>query len=676
MKANNNNAMKKILIAIMMIGSLYTVAQDAAHGGQAGIYIYTPFQPCSAKRPNKDQAVKVKVERHKKGEADWQMIGYFASPESQTQLVQFYHQLYKYALAPEFTKADNLVPAWDNLNRNYSWDSLGILLFDRGVALALGNIYLDTTAQKGITYEYRLSEVKRDGSTFSPQVTNAVSYPGANQGLWKPKSGETQQDQFAIRVDFTIPAASKTKMFKIYRKLEPLGDYEVIENSTRYSSDKKSADMKLEVWDKSIGANLAYSYFVVAYDAYGNYSQNSDTVLTKTYEAKDVLTPQYLIAKSIANPKGIQLNWKLVNEMSVSGIQIFRSEDYEGEFTLVGFATPHDTSFLDANVQPAKLYYYYLQLTDRFQKNSFRSVRVFGMQEDINAPRPPRYVTAISEGGKVKVQWTTGDKNIEGYFVYRAIGLDTNYLLVSDMIAAGDSLTTWYDASPDLNSPYGYNYIVRQQNTSHVLSRPSQYAYVESVVKADQAPAVLKVEAKSIRGYAQLFWETQSGLAAVDGYRILRRIKDQGDFKPITSDLLPVSTNFYFDTAVQVGNVYEYTVQTVLNSGATSANGGIAEFCLSFSQPSAPTGLGLAKGKDGVNVTWNRGNAAPVKEFQLFRAEQGAKAEEKLATIPITFNAYTDAKASKGKAYFYYLIAVGFDGKESERSEVKFILVD
>ncbi len=661
-----------------MLSGLCVSAQsnNAAHGGPAGIYIYTPFQPCSAKRPNKNGAVKVKVERRKKGESNWQTVGTFATPESRTQFTQWYHQMHGYALAPEFTQPDNIIPAWENLDRNYSWDSLGILLFDRVIALALGNIYLDTTAQRGSTYEYQLSEVKRDGSLANPQITNTVSFPSSNQGLWKPKAGETEQDQLSVRIDFTIPTASKTKMFKIYRKLEPLSDYELIENSTRYSTDKKSGDMKMEVWDKSVGANLAYSYFVVAYDAYGNYSQNSDTVLTKTYNTKDVLAPQYLIAKSVATPKGIQLNWKLVNEMSVSGIQIFRCESYDGEYTSVGFATPRDTAYFDAYVQPAKLYYYYLQLTDRFQKNSFRSVRVFGMLEDVNAPRPPRYVTASSENGKVRVQWTTADKNIEGYFVYRAIGLDSNYLLVSDMIPARDSLSTWLDESPDLNSPYGYSYVVRQQNTSHVLSAPSQYAYVESVVKADQAPTIIKLEAKSVRGYAQLFWESQAGNAVVDGYRILRRIKGESDFKQLTTSLIPVSSNFYFDTTVLVGLVYEYTVQTVLNSGANSANGGIAEFSLSFAQPSPPTGLGLAKGKEGVNVTWNRGNAVPVKEFQLYRAEQGAKAEEKLATVPVTFNAYSDTKAVKGKAYFYYLVAVGFDGQESEKSEVKFISVD
>jgi fibronectin type 3 domain-containing protein len=413
---------------------------------------------------------------------------------------------------------------------------------------------------------------------------------------------------------------------------------------------------------------------VVAYDAYGNFSQPSDTAFTKTYEAKDVLAPQYFITASNSQERAIQLKWKLVNEMSVSAIQIFRSTDYEGKFDLIGYATPFDTTYADNTVKPATVYYYYLQLMDRFQKNSFRSARAYGMLDDTRAPRPVRYVNAERENGKVKVSWVTADKNISGYYVYRAVGLDTaNYLQVSEFIEAKDSLTVWFDETKDLSSPYGYNYIVKQENTSRVLSRASQYAYLESAISAADVPSVMQLEVKVNAGKPILFWESLQTVTGVTGYHVLRKTNGQKDFELLTKTPLSSAINFFADSTVKPGNVYEYAIQTVMVSGEKNTSANTATFSLAFGSPSAPSAPSLTIGKEGVMVSWAKGNSVPVKEYQVFRAEQGAQQAEKLVSVPVSFSSYIDSKAIKGKSYYYYLIAVGIDNVESERGAINFI---
>lgn len=152
------------------------------------------------------------------------------------------------------------------------------------------------------------------------------------------------------------------------------------------------------------------------------------------------------------------------------------------------------------------------------------------MLEDLNPPRPPRNVNAVLEGNNVKVTWTTADKNIAGYYVYRAIGLDTNYRMVSGFITTKDSLSTFIDADNNFSSPYGYSYAVIQENTSHAQSKFSQPFYFKSVMKADNVPSIVHLQTQNVNGLARLYWESLQNVSGVTGYNVLRRNKGVGDF--------------------------------------------------------------------------------------------------------------------------------------------------
>src|SRR4051812_48759598 len=102
--------MKTILTCFFFLMLSALQPQDTyniAHGGPAGVYIYNPFEPCSPEIPNKDGALRVKVERRAGGNGTWQAIGYLQAPSGKTEFVNNYKRYMSYALAPDFTNPKN-----------------------------------------------------------------------------------------------------------------------------------------------------------------------------------------------------------------------------------------------------------------------------------------------------------------------------------------------------------------------------------------------------------------------------------------------------------------------------------------------------------------------------------------------------------------------------------------
>ncbi|MCX6199287.1 MAG: hypothetical protein NTY88_08715 [Bacteroidetes bacterium] len=483
-------------------------------------------------------------------------------------------------------------------------------------------------------------------------------------------------NNYSVKIEWRMAATKRPALFKVYKRNGSMGAFEVTENQFDISRNRSGDSIVLSFIDKAIGENQVYFYYAVAVDVYGNTSLTSDTAVAKTYNTIDILLPQYFTAKSLSKTKALQLTWKVVSEQSIAGIEVFRGEKYDGEYTSLGFVSGRDTVFVDAGVKPATVYYYYLQITDKFQHKSLKSVRAFGMLEDLNPPRPPRFVQAVLENDKVKVTWVTADKNIAGYYVYRSVGLDTNYRMVSGFIPAKDSLTTFIDADNNFSSPYGYSYSVIQENTSHAQSKFSQSFYFKSVMKADNIPSIVHLQGQNVNGLARLYWESLQNVSGVTGYNVLRRNKGIGYFVKLNAYSISASHNFYTDSTVKMGTVYEYKVNSEVISGKTTSPSAPVEFDLSNPAPLAPSGFSLAKTETGVELSWDLTHREILREVNIYRAERGAKVATKIGSINADKNSYTDLITEKGKSYFYYLTATSLDGKESEQSVAKFITIE
>lgn len=353
--------MKKIfLILLTALACAGANAQigNAAHGGSSGIYVFTAFDPCSSSKPNAEGGVKVKVERRTPGGA-WQQIGFLQTPETIGELTRLYHHYYRYNLAKELSKPDILLTVWEQYKKYPRWDSLGSYLNERAAGLAMGYLYLDTTAQKNTAYEYQMTLLGKGGNLISSKTTNAASYPDVSAFKSQPVAEKIEGSGYEVKISWRMAATKRPTFFKVYKRSGAVGQFEIIQNQFDISRNPRTDSVTLNFSDRAIGENQVYFYYAVAVDAYGNTSLASDTAVAKTYNTTDILLPQYFAAKSFPAQKAIRLSWKVVNEQSIAGIEIFRGEKYDGDYISLGLVSGHDTAFVDAGVKPAVVYYYY-----------------------------------------------------------------------------------------------------------------------------------------------------------------------------------------------------------------------------------------------------------------------------------------------------------------------------
>jgi fibronectin type 3 domain-containing protein len=664
-----------LLLAVTGAAPVNAQPQPIAFGGAAGIYVFNPFDPCTPQKPNAKGAVKYKLERRETG-GQWQAVGIYSGPASESELTKAYHRYYKYVLGPEFTNPNAVLKLWQQYNRTPRWDSLGQFFFDRAAALAVCYQFIDTTARTGTSYEYQVSQLDKNDRVLNSYTSTAVQYP--NKAAFKntAKLSAAEGTQLQAYVVWKQECATRPVFYRVYRKDGPMSDFQLLQNAANITRVGNTSTYQLELRDRSTGANQMYLYYIVPVDGLGNTGEPSDTALVKTYETKDILTPQYFSAEKLPGKRGVLLTWKLHHYQSVAGIEVFRCDNYDGNYTKIGTADETDTSYTDLTATPSKVYYYYLQIIDRFSKSSLRTARTSALYQDTRAPRAPRYVTAAMQGDKVKVSWVTADPEIAGYYVYRSVGHDTVYTLISDFITAKDSITTFIDATNDFKSPYGYSYTVTQENISHVSSKYAYPAYLPAQIKQADAPVPMHIEAGPGKKGVMVFWDDMQNYSGVVGYKLQRRTLGKGDYLPVSDGMLSVSRNFYADTTVRQGNVYEYAVQTVMAGGNTSVMSDAASIAFGDATVTAPVGLsyGFSETGTGVELTWSETDSARVKQVIVYRVEKGGTTPLKLTTTEQ--NSYTDLTAAKGKAYYYYLVAVGPTGTESEKGKAVYVEVE
>ena len=85
-----------------------------------------------------------------------------------------------------------------------------------------------------------------------------------------------------------------------------------------------------------------------------------------------------------ASADGVIIRWRTETEVNNVGFSIYRSEEKDGNYTEVAFirgagnsGMPNDYQFMDANVEPGKTYFYYLEDIDIFgEKNRTMIIKV------------------------------------------------------------------------------------------------------------------------------------------------------------------------------------------------------------------------------------------------------------------------------------------------------------
>jgi fibronectin type 3 domain-containing protein len=641
---------------------------DKAFGGKKGIFVY--FDKDIPLKGNSGEQFYYLIERRVENTKEWKILGTIYGPANFTEFknsVNLYHTQLPYLIMGNNNVLDKI---WEISNKYRRIDSLYSYAQVPIYGLALGTIFLDTSAVENTNYEYKYSKVSITKKILNTVQTFAVKYPG-KVSFKKIVQKTSRSDGNKIFIQW-ITSNEKIPVFRVMREDNLSPPFHLINPAKGVNAGKDG--LNIYVQDTLINPKSIYRYYIIPEDIFGNEGENSDTVIIGNYNFKEVSSlPDSIKVEGAPHEGGIKLTWQPKNDPSIRFIDIYKSVKYDTGYVRLVSLAPNQTSYLDQHVKPNITYYYYFIAEGQLGETSTKSPRFFGVYADPDAPFPPFDVTGEGIKSGVKLQWTRNESYTRGYYVYRSSNVDGTMEQVSQLIPAKDSIVTFVDKDSTLSGQVTYAYAVKAENTSYVKSVFSDTVYVRpSISTKPLTPTDVKamVSGKSV----SVYWDDMSALQnGIDGYDLLRKESNKtgkmtGNYKVVNDSTIPPYQNHFTDTGVIRGNTYMYAVRSrdIFDGVSDLSNPVVAQIKGISVIP--PAGVSAKKANGGIEITWYEGELQNLYGYRIYRYERGKKP----IYLGIVRNGsepvFEDKKVKSGNLYFYYVTSYLISGEESEPS--------
>ena len=174
-----------------------------------------------------------------------------------------------------------------------------------------------------------------------------------------------------------------------------------------------------------------------------------------------------------------------------------------------------------------------------------------------------------------------------------------------------------------------------------------------------------QLTAAFVRGTVQLEWEAPIN-PSVEGYTVLRREEDQGEFRQVGGIIGETTFN---DTEVQGGAEYSYKIRPVLSSGQLLEFDSSEVSIIPGSVPDAPVGLTGTHNGAQVVLNWPK-STRQISSYLIYRNSTGHAPWTQIASVPPEASTFVDQYVYPGSQYFYAITATNSDGGEGQLSQV------
>ncbi len=235
-------------------------------GGPRGIYIHVGNEIVSTSNPVQN-VVGYRIERKKKSDKSWNMIIDLSSPDSLSEFIGRLGKIMPLVPEPLLIKEVPTGMIWEQVEKWRRMDSLktwGSLL---PIRIALGTSYLDTTAEKGVQYEYRVSTIDTMKNIKVIFISPVVSYP---QVIYYPRLRVVEKNSQGnqIGIWWGMGAGKKPTSVDVYRKDGIYASFKHIYPARVRIQRRDSTYYTIR--DTSVQMRQIYAYYVIPKDFYGN----------------------------------------------------------------------------------------------------------------------------------------------------------------------------------------------------------------------------------------------------------------------------------------------------------------------------------------------------------------------------------------------------------------------
>ncbi len=291
----------------------------------------------------------------------------------------------------------------------------------------------------------------------------------------------------------------------------------------------------------------------------------------------------------------------------------------------------------------------------------FYCIEYSGSNETLNIPNnktnPPRFFThTTSTLDKVSISSIYSVENglrinwnkVEGadkYLIFKKTSADPGYVCIGTEAASADFFVDT-TARPGVAEYY----LVRAHNGAYD-SGAIEFTASGIFVKAPDKVAV-SIQPDSVK----LGWTKVTGAT---GYKLFRReIKNdgtRGQWLELSTAASTATT--YFDKTVISGKHYEYTVRSVMNSGASAVCRYADIYYYKAPTVSAVSAVG------GVSLTWDAIGGAET--YRIYRKYNGASSWTYITTVDKNTRKYLDTAAITGRNIDYAVRAFASNGSST-----------
>jgi fibronectin type 3 domain-containing protein len=474
--------------------------------------------------------------------------------------------------------------------------------------------YLDTPADEGTAYSYRIFALTGDISSVDAAVASATLGPDAPTDLTASATAS------GVQLNWTNQSAIQTG-FVVQRSFGA-GSWQTITTTDAVTTS---------YLDTSAVEGTGYNYRVFAVD-----NSLSSAILATASATMLPAAPSALGASISQSPAGVQLSWA-DNSHAESGFLIQRS-DSNGPWNTLTTTSPDITNYLDATASEGGNFQYRVFAVQGGSQSSTAATASIALP-----PSTPTNLTDTLTAQGPQLDWTDNSALETGYLVQRqTIGSAWTTLAT---IAANS--VTYTDTTAVGGTAYNYQVIAAGSGAN---SAPSNSVYLVAPVPL-QAPANAVATPVSDTE-VNLTWDRVS---PSETSMTIWRSTGGGAYTKLT--VLAAGTNIYTDTSCYPSTAYSYqvTADNVLGSSPPSNTVTATTMASAATMPNSAAGnfTATAVSPFTVNLSWTD-SASGSRNWFLERSANGG-AYSIIAVIASSGTAvtYTDSPLSPSTTYSY-----------------------
>jgi len=415
-----------------------------------------------------------------------------------------------------------------NLAWNASTDNVGVTGYDvyrnrSLIATTTSTGYSDTNLNGSTTYQYTVTAYDAAGNVSAQSSSASVTIPDTlpptvptNLAATVASSGEIDLNWSASTDNVGVSG------YNVYRSGNLVGT--VTNGVTHYA-------------DTGLSASTSYQYTVSAFDAAGNISAQSQSVMATTLPSAtppDTIPPTVPTGLTATAVSGTQVNlaWNAsTDNVGVTGYQIYRNGSLLATVT-------NGTTYSDTGLTNATAYQYTVTAYDAAGNVSAQTSPVTASTPDTIPPTVPTGLKLVLATKSINLSWiaSTDNVGVTGYAIYRN----------GTKIATATSLT-YSDTTVVQGSTYKYSVAAYDAAGNQSAQTATQsMTFPDTIPPTKPTNLTLTPGLKSIA----LQWTASTDNVGVAGYYVYRG----------SSLIATVTSTTYTATGLVSGDKYSFHV--------------------------------------------------------------------------------------------------------------------